>query len=423
MLTNLTKFKEHYGFSKPYDFSVAVPFLLSLVLFVFVLFIAAFFCATGYLDFGTERFIYFSYLAATLICAAFLARRAKASYVLIALAFMELTLGLATSALSKLDVGFSALPRNVALDLRFNYHPLLQGVPAPNFKIDGPWGEVRHNSMGMRGKEIPGQNVKKVFVYGGSSTYDVGLGEGDTWVEQLNKILGEKYAVVNFGVPGYSTSEHIIQTAFYGDVDGEYPDCAIYYIGWNDIRNAHIPNLDRAYADFHLPSQLGDLETRKVLRIGGFSPLFVITSRTLASLIETASYPKNLDHVIPLQGADEGLEKIFLNNIQTISGINRARNVPTVFIAQILNREKLQADELYGWFPLVKDKDIWELQDRFNNILGEKAKALKDGFVDAGINNFKDSDFIDEGHFNVSGASKFALLISKEVKDHCHFSP
>ena len=57
-------------------------------------------------------------------------------------------------------------------------------------------------------------------------------------------------------MPGYTTVEHLIQTAFYQDKFGKPPRCAIYYVGWNDLRNAHIPDLDPGYADFHLPSQI-----------------------------------------------------------------------------------------------------------------------------------------------------------------------
>ena len=96
--------------------------------------------------------------------------------------------------------------------------------------------------------------------FGGSTTYDIGAGEGDTWSDRLADALEQgdrgRFFVVNHGVPGYTTVEHLIQTAFYQTKFGKSPRCAIYYVGWNDLRNAHIPDLDPAYADFHLPSQV-----------------------------------------------------------------------------------------------------------------------------------------------------------------------
>ena len=39
----------------------------------------------------------------------------------------------------------------------------------------------------------------------------------------LNEDLGASYKTFNFGVPGYSTAEHVLQTAFYEDIGGVYP--------------------------------------------------------------------------------------------------------------------------------------------------------------------------------------------------------
>jgi len=421
MPMNLTDLKKYFGLSKPYNFAVAIPFLLSLLMLLPVLAVAVFGLATDRLSFGTPRFFYFAYLFALLFAAAAFSRRTKTSLFLISLAFLELSLGVTTAFLAKSGSTSSLMPRDV-ISQRFDYHPLLQGVPVPNLRTTGKHGEIRHNSVGARGKDIPDQDTKKVFVYGGSSTYDVGLGEGDTWVEQLNALLGDGTTVVNFGVPGYSTAEHIIQTAFYGDINGAYPTCAVYYIGWNDARNAYIPNLDKGYADYHIPSQLGDMEVRKVLRLWSFSPLFNFASRALSSVVETAPYPKDLSGLKPGHGHDERLEKIYLNNIQTLSAINRARGVRTVFIAQIMNPERLRSGGSPGWFPLVRDEEIWGLVDRLNTLLGQKAAELHDGFIDAGVDQFQDGDFVDEGHFNPEGAKKFARLVSKDLKKFCRLS-
>ncbi len=119
---------------------------------------------------------------------------------------------------------------------------------------------ISHTSEGTRGRDpaphaLDGRSV--VATFGGSTTYDIGNGEGDTWSERLGEALGpQRVFVVNHGVPGYSTAEHLIQTAFYQTKFGKPPHCAIYYVGWNDLRNAHIPNLDPGYADFALPSQV-----------------------------------------------------------------------------------------------------------------------------------------------------------------------
>jgi len=78
----------------------------------------------------------------------------------------------------------------------------------------------------------------------------------------------------------YTTAEHIIQTAFYERVKGVTPNCSIYYVGWNDLRNAHLANLDPGYADFHLPAQADVFRTRPVdLSADSISPLSILVGR------------------------------------------------------------------------------------------------------------------------------------------------
>src|SRR5262249_44739814 len=128
----------------------------------------------------------------------------------------------------------------------------------------------------LRSARTDPEQLKRQIVIatvGGSSTYGAFVANDDTYPDALERILGDGYAVLNHGVPGYSTAEHLIQTLFYLDSYGVKPQCAIYYVGWNDIRNAHVPNLDPGYADFHLLSQLQNLKIRKTPALMNISPL------------------------------------------------------------------------------------------------------------------------------------------------------
>ena len=95
-----------------------------------------------------------------------------------------------------------------------------------------------------------------------------------------------------------------MQTAFYQDKFGR-PRCALYYVGWNDLRNAHIPNLDPAYADFHLPSQV---DSQKVRRIGGahvtLSPLLTLGLRLVGPEVDTVRYFADPYGKPPVDGGD-----------------------------------------------------------------------------------------------------------------------
>ena len=150
----------------------------------------------------------------------------------------------AASLLPTDKVGATALP--VARLAAGRAHPLA-AFHQRHRPCDQPHLGGHARAAIRRRASLAARNV--VATFGGSTTYDIGAGEGDTWSDRLAAALeqGEskgRFFVVNHGVPGYTTVEHLIQTAFYQTKFGKTPRCAIYYVGWNDLRNAHIPDLD-----------------------------------------------------------------------------------------------------------------------------------------------------------------------------------
>jgi hypothetical protein len=433
---------KYYGFHRPFDFKVCIPLLLNSLLFSIVLALSAYEFARGYLDTGTARFYFYCYLALALFIAAAFSRITAFS---LAIAFWcTVELGLGSLAWHGI---YPLLPRNQAVSFstsKFKYHPLLQGVPKPSWtetqhievsadvEARDPivnWQEYNHrdyvfthNSLGLRGAELNKHDLEKdmIFVYGGSTTYDLGVTQGATWVERLQRELGDKYTVLNFGAPGYSTTEHLIQTAFYESIEGKKPICAVYYIGWNDIRNAHLEGLDRAYADYHLPSQISNLTVRKPsLRSASYSPLASLFYAKVKQRFDSLPEPPNLSNRTPGEGSDTRLEDIFVEHIRTIAAINSSRNIRTVFIGQILNRAKFTSLNAEGWTPLIRNKDLWNLQERFNGLLEQSSTADGAYYIDANIDNFRNSDFVDNGHFSATGSAKFAESISEKVAMYC----
>ena len=210
-----------------------------------------------------------------------------------------------------------------------------------------------------------------VAVFGGSTTYDIGVSDNETWAHQLELKLGAgNFAVLNHGVPGYSTVEHVIQTAFYEDAFGVTPRCALYYVGWNDVRDTHIANLDPGYADYHLRSQIDAL---KVRRFGSgytaVSPLVTILVRQVSAWTDTARPPRPIVGD-PATGPDPVLERLYLRNVRSISRINHDRGIRTIWVGQILNLEELEngsrRNEINGWILLVRNKDVWPLLSHLN---------------------------------------------------------
>jgi hypothetical protein len=414
------------GLRRPYRFERAIPVLLALLLLCVVVVATIWLAALDALTGGGPRTLYLVYLLALLALVIALVRWPRLAAALLALALIELSWGMGSHVLKGAGyVDASLLPPIVAEPVRFRWHPLLQAVPIPSLQVISPTGLViSHTSEGTRGRDpaphaLDGRSV--VATFGGSTTYDIGNGEGDTWSERLGEVLGpQRVFVVNHGVPGYSTAEHLIQTAFYQTKFGKPPHCAIYYVGWNDLRNAHIPNVDPGYADFALPSQADSLQVR---RIGGshvtLSPLLTMLARFISAHVDTVRYTGDPYGREPESGSDPALEKLYERNVRSISAINREHGVNTIWVGQVVNREQLKGDGRYGWLPLVRDRDVWPLLQRFNEILERAARTLGDIIVTVPPNLFVDADFVDNGHFSARGARRFAQLLAPAVGEAC----
>lgn len=438
-----TSFYTFYGLRAPRDFGIAIPFLLSACAAIATLMVSLWLAANNALYAGTARFYFLSYIFVLLAMGAVFSRMRRLSWALFLWCVFEAALAFISTVLAVDGGGRSWFPKNefvLPADPRASYHILLQRVLTPNLHwvhqydtrnktrfldfpirwsyLEGKGFVYQQNSLGMRGRELGADDLARdlIFVYGGSTTYDWYVSQGDTWVELLQAALAGKYALLNLGVPGYSSAENLVQTAFYQDDLPKKPVCAIYYVGWNDIMNAHVPNLDPAYAPFHFAL----LTIHKPdLYFSPYSPFMMALNVLMQERFDTV--PRPLITLAVHDGVDSGLEKSFVGHIETIIAINSARGIRSIFIGQMLNRELgSRLEDRNVFVPLVRKRDVWPLQSRFNRLL-EKAAASSDTakYIDPGIEHFTSSDFVDLGHFTADGSRKFSMLISDKVNAYC----
>jgi hypothetical protein len=444
MRTSWTEVRKFYGLLPPFNFRVAIPFLLNVCLLGAVFLIAALLFLNGDLHFGTARFYFFFYLAILLVIGAVCSRANKLSYVILLWCIVELGLGLGSDIVSGPRGYHSLFPQNVSIgDISPRagiYHPLLQHVPRPSWRyterldfgdtadaakaagvdvasLQGKELVFIHNSLGLRGKELTAGDLGKdlIFVYGGSTVYD-SVTQGETWVEHLQSNLDNKYTILNLGEDGHSTVEDLLKTVFYQNIVGKNPVCAIYYEGWNDMDEAHVKHLDGGYADFHL---LRQAVHRDPLFLAQFSPLLLLTNALLVRRFDSIPMDYASAGQTPIAGRDERLEAVFAEHIKTIAAINEARGIRTIFISQIYNRSWPASARPEFLSPLVREEDVPLLLGRFRSILKDAATLSDVKYIDAGVENFKGSDFIDPVHFATSGSRKFAALVSQQIGDYC----
>jgi lysophospholipase L1-like esterase len=374
-----------------------------------------YFYLQGKLRLDTPREWYFIYVSALLALALLLAPFRKLGAIVLLVATLEIGLGLGSAALFKFGlVNTALLPEDEYLEPPFQWHPLLQAVPVPT-QPGSIWEKngVHHNAQGLRGLERTPQSFDgKVVIelFGNSAAYDFYARDGGTWVDQLEQLLGKDgYVVLNRAVSGYSTAEHLMQTAFYQTPYGETPRCAIYQVGWGDLPNARIKGLDPGYADYHMPWLIDALQAR---RLGSpllvVSPIWALLEPYAAALVDTVR-PAVEPARTPGGGPDEAFEAIYVRNLHAISAINRQRGIKTIWLAQTMNRNAANK----GAATLA------EGTQRLNEVLKREAEAMGDLYIDVPTDTFDASDFKDIIHFVPTGSAKLARLLAPVLAEAC----
>lgn len=298
-------------------------------------------------------------------------------------------------------------------------HPWLVAAPKPGTSGILETLKITHNSYGTRGPEfkvVKDPSKIRIITLGGSSTYCIGISDEDTWPYKLQKELGEKYEIINFGVMGYTTAENLIQTAL--TISDLKPDIAIYYEGWNDARNTHVIQSKADYSQFHGKSEF---YTHSLFEYTGEnrSVLGLIVKKNLKKFRNPYGYTPpqgdlNKFTVIP----DERALAIYRRNLNLLVVICRELKIQPVFVPQVMNYEYLEnRNEPYGWLPFVKDRDIKAVIKGYNDAM--KDAAAKNGIPFYGEvleEKYLLTDFIkDAGHFSPEGSGKFAKILAQKI--------
>jgi lysophospholipase L1-like esterase len=412
---------QHLGLVRPYQFERTLLVLAALALLFLVSIVSLYLALRGHIAAGTPRSWYVVYVVGLLAVVIVLVPLPRLAAIVLVLATLEAGIGFGSLVLFKLGLlPYETLaPANKRGGLRIGWHPLLQGLPVPNSEEDARH-TARINSERMRGPERTAEQLRGkivVALFGGSTTFDGGQHDGESWPDRLQETLGSRYVVINHGMGAYTTAEHVIQTAFYERAAGMSPTCSVYYVGWNDLRNAHIENLDPGYADFHMPNQVDAFEARRTDIDDSFSPLATFIGRWLGRFFDTIrpTVPKGTVSPDP----DPAFDAIFARNLATISAINRQRNIRTVWLGQLMNQTMLTGNYTTGHLPLLKEKDIYPLIQHLNEITRREAVALGDPYVALPVDGFANGGFRDQGHFTPTGSKLFATLLAPSIRDYC----
>ncbi|MBT4729481.1 MAG: hypothetical protein HOK35_06085 [Cytophagia bacterium] len=338
----------------------------------------------------------------------------RLAYILLILILLE---GVCLLAL-KIKSGYWLFNEKYNLNAElFEPHPYLVGVPKKNAELKVNGITYSNNAEGFRGKEFEKAKSKtRIVAVGGSTTYGTSVNDWETWPAYLDSIMGADYEVLNFGISGHSTVEHIIQSSF---ILPEYkPDVVLVHCGLNDLRSAYIADLACDYSDFHAPNLFGAL---------GFCPLNklprlaiiragVLILQKVKLYPECTYYQTAVRQDSSLMALERALE-LYERNLTTLSAILNKQGVELVFVPQLLHKDAIEGNKLKWWIPYVEDDQLLGLIADYNKCMKEVAIKESGAFADEVLDyNWKGADFVDPSHLNADANLRFAEIISHYIK-------
>jgi lysophospholipase L1-like esterase len=302
----------------------------------------------------------------------------------------------------------------------FEPHPFLVGRPRSNVSVTASGTTISITDLRTRATGAPadaGDRIRVALV-GGSTTFGTRVDDVDSWPSLLQDSLGDRYAVYNFGVPGYSSAEAIIQMALL--VPEVRPHVVVYYLGWNDIRNYHDGGLGPDYYSHGL-QQFSALALPIHPREGAFarmarvSAVFKLAGRLSRAIRDVPDIP-----VTPLATPDTFVDRIYLRNLRTLRLLGRNTGARVLFVPQVLNDEHFRG-RTGGryWSPRIVDDAMPSLIARFNGFMHDACPPAQSDCIvldDVLQQKWTPDAFVDDGHFGRAGGERFASVLAPVIR-------
>lgn len=297
----------------------------------------------------------------------------------------------------------------------FERHPYLVGRPQSDVAVRHDNKTIKTTNFHTRwtgGNDDDGSLIR-VAILGGSTAFGTRVTDEDSWPALLQQKLGKRFSVINYGVPGYSTAEAIIQMALI--VPEKKPHIVIFYEGWNDIRNYHEKELGADYYG-HGMGQYGNLGIPISQQNNGYA----FATAWLIDWIKYSIKKPSENSVEIYADPDVFVDKIYLRNLKTLKLLAEHINAFGIFIPQVLNYANFQGKNGSNeWSRHIKNDAMPILMERFNSHMKELCPQNKSNCtILSEISNEKwlPEDFVDEGHLSRKGGLKFSEIVAQLIR-------
>jgi lysophospholipase L1-like esterase len=273
-----------------------------------------------------------------------------------------------------------------------------------------------HNSLGFRGAEFPPKgSAVRIVAIGGSTTYGVDVSDTETWPALLQQKLGAGYEVLNLGVAGHGTAEHLYMM---GAVTSRLrPDIVVLHLGLNDMHCMHSPQISPVLNKCH--SDLLFLSTGQcfVNRIPRLASLHAVVS-ILQNLGLAPRCPRLAEGARDFSTVDAEVVQDFRARTVAIVSAALSMGAHVVVVPQVGFREDdLRSGSYRWWTPYLDQNALPALMRRFNAELKEVALKLGVTYVSSVDQTpWSDDLFVDVSHLNREGNDKLASLVATEAR-------
>jgi lysophospholipase L1-like esterase len=275
---------------------------------------------------------------------------------------------------------------------------------------------VSHNSLGFRGGEFPAKgSATRVVAIGGSTTYGVDVSDDSTWPALLQDQMGAGYEVLNLGVAGHATAEHLYMM---GAVASRLePDVVILHIGLNDMHCMHSPEITPLVNTCHsdlLYLSTGRCFVSRLPRLAMIHAL-VSTMQNIGFAPRCPDVAKGRDDYTTI---DERVLKDFKARTAAIISAALGIGARVIVVPQVGFRQGELAQGTYRWWtPYLNQSSLPGLMKVFNQELRTIAQRMRVAYVD-GVDQvaWTDDLYIDVSHLGRNGNERLASLIAPEVR-------
>ncbi len=297
----------------------------------------------------------------------------------------------------------------------FEEHPYVVALPIGNKSYSVNGIEIHHNSLGFRGAEFQNKGTKKrVVAIGGSTTYCVDVSDKDTWPAQLESLLGSEYEVLNLGMAGHSTAEHLYLLGSL--VPRLEPDVIVMQIGLNDLHCMHSPDISPVLNKCHstlFANSVGECFVNKL-------PLLA-SVRAIVSMMQNVGLaprcPQDPVGGRNIKDLDPRVVEAFNAQATSLVSIGKGMGAEVILVPQVGLKAGDIANGGYRWWtPYLDQGSLNSFVTSFNQELRRVADATQVSYVDSvNTTSWGDELFIDLSHLSGPGNLKLAQLIRERV--------